>query len=450
MGKTALLEAAANDLETGREGGAAVVYTAPALADSDHRALLAARLSAVLGPDRLRDPLPEWADLLVAAVEHVERERKPLALVLDDAHRILEGQKRWSQHLTEAWRRARSRALPFHVVLAGRGYGGLDALLDEEGLLAGAVDPDLHLKPLGPRTVASRFPGWSLRDRARAFAVFGGVPASWARCDPSVSLATNVRRYLLDASGVRGGLTEERALSGLQSPGRYLSLIRGLGPGLAEWAEILSAVPDFESGGRMAPYLQRLREMRMVRGERSLDASPRSRSRRYGLEDPHLAFRTRFLLPFLHEIEAGRGSHLWSARVRPGLDGFTAELFPAICRAWVREYGGEALPSSGRAVGGLWGEGYDIPVAGTLRTGATFYGRCHWGPDPAGEELVDRLDQEVRRTRYGFGREARLRVVFTASGTTSALRRRAARNDAVHLVELHVVLEGRTSATPSG
>ena len=52
------------------------------------------------------------------------------------------------------------------------------------------------------------------------------------------------------------------------------------------------------------------------------------------------------------------------------------------------------------------------------------------------EAADDALQGEVRRTRYGFGKESRIRVLFASGGFTTGLLRRAARSDALHLLSL--------------
>ena len=48
---------------------------------------------------------------------------------------------------------------------------------------------------------------------------------------------------------------------------------------------------------------------------------------------------------------------------------------------------------------------------------------------------LDDLDARVRETRYGFGRERRLRLVFTGRTTPTWLRRAVARRRDAQLIE---------------
>ena len=71
-----------------------------------------------------------------------------------------------------------------------------------------------------------------------------------------------------------------------------------------------------------------------------------------------------------------------------------------------------------------------MEVSGILTSGAAFYGTASW-PDAADPARLRRLDAGVRETRYGFGRENRLRMVFTAAATPQLSRAAARRHDVV-------------------
>lgn len=56
---------------------------------------------------------------------------------------------------------------------------------------------------------------------------------------------------------------------------------------------------DIKDSVSLSPYMERLERMRLVRAVRSLDAEPKSRDRRYFIDDPLLAFWHRFVRPNL-------------------------------------------------------------------------------------------------------------------------------------------------------
>jgi hypothetical protein len=227
----------------------------------------------------------------------------------------------------------------------------------------------------------------------------------------------------------------------VQSPARYASILRAIAVGRHEWGELAAAVPDLTSSGQLGPYLARLEALGLVEVRRSLDARERSRSRRYHAPDPFLSFWYRFVLPHLTELEAGAAADAWSRRIRPALDEHVRLFFPDLARAYVARYA-EQLRSPAREVGALWGPGYELDVAATLRSGAVCYGTCHWHDQPVGEDALAALEPALRHSRYGFGRETRLRVVFHGRDVRDDLVRKAARDEHIRLVGLEELLDG--------
>jgi hypothetical protein len=272
-----------------------------------------------------------------------------------------------------------------------------------------------------------------------AWSALGGMPSVVRRLDPSVGLGANVRHIVLDPDAplLRAGTDMLRRL--VQSPARYASILTALARGRREWGDIARAVPDFGSSGQLAPYLGRLDELRLIETRRSLDAREGSRSRRYHATDPFVSFWFRFVLPNLTELERGHAADVWTRRVRPFLDDHVRLQLGELARAYVARYA-ERLPGTAREVGALWGPGYDLDVAATLVGGAVCYGAWSWEHSPVGEQALGPIERALRESRYGFGRESRLEVVFHAGGVGEDLVRRAAREDQIRLVGLEELL----------
>jgi len=289
---------------------------------------------------------------------------------------------------------------------------------------------DVVIPPLSFRAAAPLLPGGSAEHRLRSYAIFGGVPAHLARLDPATSFNTNLRRAILEPGAPLGdtGLTLlERTV---QTPARYVAILSSLARGEGSWRTVHEGVPDLTRSGQVAPYLNRLVDLGLVEIRRSLDARPSTRSRRYRITDPFFAFWYRFMLPGRASVPAGDTMALLAERIRAHLKEHLATVLDEVCRQYMRQDAMEVLGANARTCGSLWGPGYDIPVAGILSSGAPFYGRP---VSESGERGVfATLDADLRETRYGFGRERRLRLAFASRAFGSSLQREAARrHDAI-------------------
>ena len=306
------------------------------------------------------------------------------------------------------------------------------------------TDPDLHLRlrPLSFRAALPRLPGKDAVERIQSYALFGGFPGHLLHLDPQTTPWTNLRNLVLGPGAplARAGL--DLLEPTLQTPARYVALLATLGRGEAEWGDLHAGVRDLTSSGQVAPYLKRLEEMGLIEVRRSLDAPPGSRSRRYRLLDPFLAFWFRYLLPELDRLGSEEGRGLVADVVRPRLDEHTETIFPEVCRQFMDSDVMEFLAVNARELGSLWGDGYDLGVAGILTSGVPFYGKAFWSRKPEAA-LLTRLDREIRETRYGFGRELRLRVLFSPHRFPRSLERQvASRQDGILVGAGHLAGEG--------
>ena len=423
-GKTALLRHVT-------QGVASVVHRCPPLPDPSQRGSLASTLRSALpalgrgGPAFDTEP-PPWPELLGALASAAAQGEGPLVVVLDDAHRLGEARSRLEGPLADLLRSSRAGGPPLHVLLAGRS-GGLPVSreADEGGL-------HLRLRPLTFRAALPLLPGAHPREKLESYGVFGGLPGTLRHVDTATSLVGNIRRLLLNPDGALADAGTVLLERHLQTPSRYAAILAALSGGEAEWAAIHSGVSDLTTSGQVAPYLQKLEELDLIEVGRSLDARPRSRNRRYRITDPFLAFwyrvavHTGWARPLEEDSIKGRA-------IREMVQAQAAAIFAHICRLYMRHDVMEVLGQNARECGGLWGARYDMDVSGILKSGAAFYGTARWS-EQAGPGDLRQLDAQVRETRYGFGRERRLRMMFSADPATAPLVRAAARRHDVVLV----------------
>lgn len=371
-----------------------------------------------------------WGELLDRLLSDLRAPGLPPArhvLVFDDAQHLVDD-RRWEEAFTNLWSGLRQHALPVHVVVAGRAGSLADAfalrLLEGVGLRA----DHLHTGALGLREAAGRVPEWSPSETLEAYALVGGVAGFWDAADPGRSPAQEIQRLVLAPGAPLRGLAADVLRNAGVQGSRPLALVYAMANGAREWGEIRRRARVFGSSSELGPYMKELVEVGVVVPSSSLDASPRSRRRRYELADPIVAFWFGLALPHLAALDRGDDpAAVWGARIHPHLPGWIQGRLPRIVREHLSRHGDEGLPARAREVGGLWGSGYDIPVAGILGNGAAVYGMVLDAEGRSPAQVLDELDDQIARTSYGFSREARLRMIFVPRGPSHALARQVAR-----------------------
>ena len=381
-------------------------------------------------------PEISWTAHFDALLESMEADRVPRVIVLDEVHHLHRAAPDFGPALAHLWGRARSRALPLHLVLASSDTATLDALSGEGGPLDAAEPHTVLVEDLSSADIREHLASWSPRDRFLLQACLGRSPATIGLVDPDVRLSTNLQRLVVDPDGPLHDRPTRRLERLVQRPERYAGILAAMAEGARDWRAIHEANPTFTSGNQLAPYLATLQKLGWVESEQSLDAAARARKRRYYLADPFVAFWYGVVEPALGPLLEGTPPASVS-RVALGGQAFARHVSAVLPRALRRviQDGDSLLGARARRIGGLWGEGYDLPLAGTLRTGAALYAETVWGRIATAAD-AEAVHRQMRATRFGFGREARLRVVFTSAGATEPLVRRVARDELLRVIPL--------------
>jgi len=208
----------------------------------------------------------------------------------------------------------------------------------------------LRLLPFPWREIGAFAPGWSIEDRIRAWAIFGGIPYYLKEIDADKPLSETIRRAVLYPDGLlreepRFLLSQEGRL---REQATYMSCLRAIAGGDTRLSEIAQRV------GRSAPdtrgFLEVLEEMGLV--ERRYPVTHASRKRvTYAVSDPFLRFWFRFVAPRESRLATRRDADRYlEESVMPALDQFVSEdAFERVCQDWLGEEIGAA------EVGWWWG-----------------------------------------------------------------------------------------------
>lgn len=391
-------------------------------------------LRALLADQGIAPPPSEGRDahdaLLMPLAEHAEQTRRRVTLVIGAAQRVVGEEGGWSRALVGLWSRARARALPLSIIL----------LLDPDSVLPTGADGrameahTVHVSDLDPLEIRALLPRWPALERFLLRATLGTRSGRLAHLDRRAGLATNLQHLVLQPGGPLAHEILGQLKSALHRQERYVGVLDALAHGQVDWGTIRAHVPELAPGSTLGPYMKTLEAQGWVVVEHSLDARPGSRRRRYRLIDPFVGFWMRSISARLGALRLQSPTQFWGSHGAAALDAAARHtLAPAIHERLMLEPAPLGVPA--RETGALWGEGYDLPIAGTLVNGGAFYGDVIWGR-PAQVADLERLEAQLRLTRYGFGRETRLRVLFVDRPAPEALVRRAARSEQVALIEI--------------
>ncbi len=293
------------------------------------------------------------------------------------------------------------------------------------------------LLPLPVRDAAQFFPGYTDEARIAAYAIFGGVPAYLEACNPDEPLRANIVRLILSPDGRLIDEPSRQLAAEMRDIKVYASILRAISNGYHESGEIRSFVMGDHSGVSISSYLEKLRLMRFIGDNRSIDAGPKARYIRFTVSDALFRFWNLFVQPNRAAIDAGDGDQLFETTIKRQLGDYMLPGFEAICREFMRLHGDEVFGASAENVGQAWGQGYHIAVAGRLIDQRPLFGASEWHTRAVGSGGADYLIRQARLSEAAAGATIHPHpayALFARSGFTDDIRERAKEADSLKLI----------------
>lgn len=389
----------------------------------------AAAVQAV-GDDGIIGNMPDWFSTLNHLAQMAVR-LPGLIVALDEFPYLCEDDQSFPSYIQKFIDSGAPRRGNLKLLLCGSTVASMEDLLAERNPLFGRQTGIYDIGPMPLREAMGFFPHYAPQDAIAAYAVFGGIPYYLEACDPTASLEENILATLLAR---RGRLMDEPVnmlKSETKGSARFFGVLHAIADGCTKSGEIRSRVGAGE-GKEVGWYLDRLRALRIVRADQSMDATPKERDRRYMIEDPLTAFWFRFVQPNLSAVGLGFGQDVLDSKVLPSFSSYMGSAFEEICRQHVRLWAQETMGSPARQVGKIWSGDYDIDVAGELLDGCFIFGECKWTNQLVGESVLERLVENASKVA-GYGNGIRKFVLFSKTGFTEALIQQAASTSSVTL-----------------
>ena len=434
VGKSELLREATRDIPH-------ILYQATRVTAGLNLEAFKTELARTLGPDDLLLGLGDWLGVLTWLARKA-KETPGLVVVLDEFPYLAEADPALPSIIQKFWDSGEPGKGRLNLVLCGSMIAHMEDLLAERNPLYGRKTLALDVTPLPVRDATQFFPDYSAEDRLMTYGIFGGIPFYLQLCDPRVSLRENVVKLLLANTGA---LVDEPTVllqSELRDIQRYASVLAAIADGCTKFGEIASRIDDRGDSKKLAPYLERLERMRLVQPVTSMDASPKSRDKRYFIADSLMTFWHRFVRPNLSSIAQGFGEEVWRLKITPHIEEFMGGRFEAICREHARRYSQEQLPSPAQEIGQIWAADYDIDVAGKLLDGSMLFGECKWRRGLVGEDVLFALTERAGRTAYGRDVGQRHFAIYARTGFKPGLIEAAGQGNGVILHTPDSILNG--------
>jgi AAA+ ATPase superfamily predicted ATPase len=434
IGKTTLL------LHWARASGQPVIYWVATRDTADNTRLgLTRALWAWAYPDVEPPRFDHWPAAFDQAARLLGDRR--VILICDEFPYAVESDPSLPSHLQAAWDHLFKDGRGI-LILAGSHIGMMVDLMTYQAPLYGRLTAQLPVGPLPFAALKDFFPRYPAAERLAVYAVLGGVPAYLERFDDGRLLSANIRRHLMQRTGMFH--SEPFVLIGdlVRETRTYEAILRAIASGHHTPDDISRATGL--KAPNLSPYLKRLQELGLV--ERRIPATvPLAKRRvttlgRYYLLDPYLRFYFRFIEPHLDLVEQQLTERLWEI-ISEQFRAFVAFTFEELCREWtlVQARAGR-LPFSPDLVGAHWAADAQVDVVAiNWREKAILLGEAKWGIDPVGPAVIRGLVDKAPLVVPEKGEAWTVHyALFARAGFTEATQAEAAHHGAL-LVDLAIL-----------
>ena len=282
---------------------------------------------------------------------------------------------------------------------------------------------------------AQMLSGFSNEEKIILYGITGGIPEYLFRIDNALSVQENVRALFFDTSG---RLFEEPAnllKQELKNPETYNAIITAIANGSSRLNEIATKAGIETS--QCSKMLATLISLGLVRKEYPITEAASKKSI-YLLDDRMFIFWYRFVLPDLSRITAGLGEVVCDEVFAEQISNHTGRTFEECAKQFMwRALKEKKLPITFKEIGRWWGNNpkerreEEIDFIATADDSALF-GECKWRSARVGEDMLDDL---VRRAGLFTGIRCVRFILFSKSGFTDALQRKAAEKGNIFLIE---------------
>lgn len=384
-------------------------------------------------------PVRRFEDFLDALGHIAEGQRPhPFPVVLDEFPYLARAERGVLTVVQRWWNQIKTRRKNLKLFLAGSNVSFMEReALADDAALRSVRTGNLEILPLTYRHAAHFYAQLDALERVAAWTVWGGLPATLEEIRGASGLWENIEQTTLRRGARLYREPEWLQYTELRTEAIYSSIVRAVASGRRTPSDIADAVGR-KSASEVTPYLTRLLQGRILVRKASMTAAgERERTAQYHVAEPFHAFWYRFVDPYRALIDLSNSGAALDVLRDParGLDKLISEhAFEDICRTFLLEATSAGrLPSDLRfdRVGSWWlatrDSSDEVDIVAFASGRLTAIGECKWTNEPAGEELLAKLD----RIRHSASEELRPgpmvhRLLFSRSGFDRDLRRRAA------------------------
>ena len=427
VGKTTLIKEFCKDKKN-------IFFVAAQTTIKENTEVLSAQILSTLAPDAPKNPFSSFRSAVEYVFETAKNERT--VFVIDEFPYLANNYPAASSILQAIIDFYQAESKLF-LILCGSSMSFMEEqVLGQKSPLYGRRTAQYKLLPFDYRNSGKMLPGFSNIEKIIIYSVTGGIPEYLSRIDNGISLQDNIHDLFFDTSGRLFEEPSNLLKQELKIPETYNAIITAIADGNSKLNEI-SVNVDIETS-QCSKMLSTLINLGIVRKEYPV-TDVKSKKSIYLLNDWMFVFWYRFVRPELSRISAGFGKTVCDGVFYSQLNSHTGKTFEecAIQYLWSLQKN-DVSPVAFKKAGRWWGNNpkerreEEIDVMAYTDDKAIFC-ECKWKNTQIGVDIYEELKRKTELFRI-FNDV--YYMLFSKSGFTEALRKKAAEHGKIFLVDV--------------
>lgn len=315
------------------------------------------------------------------------------------------------------------------LILMGSSIGMMEReVLFYKAPLYGRRTGSLELKDMPFHSLREFFPKKDMRELISIYGVTGTIPAYLEKIDPDKDIFRNIEELILTRGTFLHNEVEYLLREELREPRNYFVILRAIAQGKRKLAEIINDT-GFEKS-LISRYLEILRGLRFVEKEVPVTEKYPDKSKLglYRIHDRFFEFWFKYVFPNRSRLEIGRSKDVMRA-IKASFNQHISFVFEDVCREYCLElmrHGQIRFSSIGR----WWRKNEEIDmVALDEETREIYFGEVKWSRRPVGVDILEQLKRKAPLVKWNAGKRKERFMLFSRSGFTDALKKRAGKED---------------------
>jgi uncharacterized protein len=359
------------------------------------------------------------------AFDYLQRKQERFILVFDEFPYLIQSnpaipsifQKGWDEHLVKS---------NIYLILLGSSIAMMEnEVLGYHSPLYGRRSGQWLVEPM-PFRAASQFRAEKpFRDRLAHFAIAGGIPAYWLQFSSKKAFSENLRDHVFHKGEMLYDEVEFLLRAEVREPRYYFALLQAIAQGKRKLSEIVNASGLQQS--LAGKYLGVLSDLHIVEREVPVtEVTPmKSKKGLYKISDEFCRFWFRFVLPRRSELEMGRLDSITQESIEQ-LPQFLGETYEKVAKETLIADMENFFSFS--AIGRWWDQGREIDVV-AINPGLDTILFCEvkTTEKKVGTDILDSLREKARKVHWGSGERIEHFCLFSRTGFTPELQKRALR-----------------------